>query len=119
MLKITQQRRSRDVRIATAKGQQKARKEQKQTRLAFMRKVCQRSANLVLISLFTDAPWNWPQKLRLTGVLQYFAVSYFWVSLAVLATGSWDGAAARRAVSLSRYIYMHAHHAITRASGGV
>ena len=76
----------------------KARKEQKQTRLAFMRKVCQRSANLVLISLFTDAPWNWPQKLRLTGVLQYFAVSYFWVSLAVLATGSWDGAAARRAV---------------------
>ena len=34
----------------------KARKEQEQTRLAFVRKVCQRSTNLVLISLFCDGP---------------------------------------------------------------
>jgi heparan-alpha-glucosaminide N-acetyltransferase len=74
----------------------KARKEQEQTRLAFVRKVCQRSTNLVLISLFCDRPWNL-RDLRATGVLQYFAVSYLWVSLVVLATGSWDGAAARRA----------------------
>ena len=52
----------------------KARKEQEQTRLAFVRKVCQRSTNLVLISLFCDRPWNL-RYLRATGVLQYFAVS--------------------------------------------
>ena len=75
----------------------KARKEQqRQTRRDFVLKVLQRSFNLVAISIFTDKPWNF-RRVRLTGVLQYFAFSYLWVALTVLATGSWNGSAAKRA----------------------
>jgi len=69
----------------------KGRRHAKQSRSAMLTQIARRSATLCAIGLFLDCPgtlgtWRFP------GVLQYFAFSYAWVSLAMVLTGSWDGA---------------------------
>ena len=74
----------------------KARQSQRQTRLGALSQILQRSLKLIAIGLFLDCPdtlgtWRFP------GVLQYFGVSYLWVALTIVLTGSWDGRAAQAA----------------------
>ena len=60
--------------------------------------IARRTATLFAIGLFLDCPdsiASW----RIPGVLQYFAFSYAWVSLAVVLCGSWDGEAATAAAA--------------------
>jgi len=81
----------------------KGRRHAKQSRGAMLTQIARRSATLCAIGLFLDCPdtlGTW----RLPGVLQYFAFSYAWVALAMVLTGSWDGApgaAAEEAAALA------------------
>jgi heparan-alpha-glucosaminide N-acetyltransferase len=80
----------------------KGRRHAQQRRAAMATQIARRAATLIAVGLFLDCPAT-VATWRLPGVLQYFAVSYAWVSLAVVLTGSWDGApgAAAEAAALA------------------